>query len=67
MLKLMDDPNWNIDPTQLICQIRQIQEKAAKLLKPFLADARSHWTGMSLAWTDMDTVNLLSAAGVYRR
>jgi serine/threonine protein kinase len=66
MLKLMEDPNWNIDPTQLICQIRQIQEKAAKIRNPVLADAK-YGTGIPLVWKDMDTVHLLNAADIYLR
>jgi hypothetical protein len=67
MLKLMGDSNWNNNSAaELICQTRQIQEKAAKLRRPDSEDAR-YGSGLSLTWVDSDTVCLLSASELYLR
>ncbi len=47
-------------------RLDKFRSKLQKIRNPVLADAR-YWTGMPLAWNDMDTVHLLNAADIYLR
>ncbi len=51
ILNVMEDPNWNHNPTaELICQTRTIREKAVKTKKPASVDEKYEQDMSACSW-----------------